>query len=191
MVTWTLPVHGSGGCGRQNRAGVGGAVVVAGLSDSCSWDSVTDVRTPARLRLRGYTDSNMVTDGHWFGAVTVVRYGTTTPIVYYLHYEDAAAAAAFLDGARYNPPRRSHSVRPPTHCDQGTNNSLCRACDNINLSCARVLRRRHNINYNYRVYARWWSLSHAHVRHSVQWVHSSTINAKYFAPVRSSWQTRL
>lgn len=73
----------------------------------------------------------MVTDGHtgFTAAVTVVRDGTTTPIVYYLHCEDAAAAAAaaaFLDGARHNPPRRTHSVRPPTHCDQGTNNSLCR-----------------------------------------------------------------
>jgi len=36
MVTWTLPVLGSGGRGRRNRGGVGGgsAEVVAGLSDS-------------------------------------------------------------------------------------------------------------------------------------------------------------
>jgi len=37
MVTWTLPVFGSGGRGQRNRGGVGGsggAVVVVGLSDS-------------------------------------------------------------------------------------------------------------------------------------------------------------
>jgi len=40
-----------------------------------------------------------------------LRDGTTTPIVYYLHCEDIAAAAAFLDGARRNPPQRCRSVR--------------------------------------------------------------------------------